>query len=110
MLCNWNLNSLTYISCLHTEPHTDNFELHIHKLENMNHHYKPKPDFIMYGDIHLTESYHKQCLNPLLTTFNLTSIDDFPTRNHIYSSTMIISNIFISSSGKYRIYIEAVMD
>jgi exonuclease III len=87
------------------------FELFLNKLKSIiNYLYKPKAEFAICGDInikYLTESYHKQCLNFLLTSFNLMSIVNFPTRIQNYSSTAI-GNVFIDSSRKDHISIEPV--
>jgi hypothetical protein len=54
------------------------------------------------GDVNtdfLTESHHKQCLVPLLASFDLTSTVNFPTRIQNGSSTAI-DNVFIDSTRK----------
>jgi hypothetical protein len=48
---------------------------------------------------YLAESYHKQCLYSRLTSFNLMSTVNFPTRIQNYFSTAT-ENMFIDSSRK----------
>jgi hypothetical protein len=52
MLYNWNLCFLTGLSYLCRSSRCD-FELVINKLENIKYFYKPKPkpEFVIYGDI-----------------------------------------------------------
>jgi hypothetical protein len=64
-----------YVLAIYRAPKGD-FEMFLNKLENMNYLYKTKAEFVIYGDINIdyrAESYHKQCLNPILTSFNLMS-------------------------------------
>jgi hypothetical protein len=87
--------------------------LFLNKLESfIDYLYKPTAEFVICGDIninYLTESYHKQCLNSLLASFNLMSIVNFPTRIQNYSNTVIV-NVFIDSSRKEHISIELVIN
>ena len=70
--------------------------------------YKPNIEFFICGDFninYLKDTLRKNQLNSLLTTYNLFSTVDFPTRIQKKSSTAI-DNIFIDISKKeeYRIY------
>jgi hypothetical protein len=65
-------------------------------------------EFLICGDFninYLNDTLRKNQLNSLLTTYNLFSTVDFPTRIRKKSSTAI-DNIFIDISKKeeYRIY------
>jgi hypothetical protein len=77
----------------------------------MNYLYKPKTEFVICEDInidYLSESYHMQCPNSLLASFNLTSVVSFPTRIQ-NSSNSAIDNIFIDSSRLVHISIKSVV-
>jgi hypothetical protein len=75
--------SSMYVLVIHRAP-TGDLKLFLTKLESIiNYLYKHRSDFVFCGYIninYLTESYHKQCLNSLLTSFNLTSVVNFPRR------------------------------
>jgi exonuclease III len=85
-----------YVLAIYRAP-TDDFDLFLKKLESIiDYLYKPTTEFVICGDIninYLTESYHKQCLNSLLASFNLMSIVSFPTRIQNYSNAAI-DNVF----------------
>ena len=62
----------------------------------LNQVYNNTVDIILCGNFnnnYLSDNENKQALNSLLTSFNLCSIIDFPTRIHNNSNTMI-DNIF----------------
>jgi exonuclease III len=70
--------------------------------------YSPKLEFIICGDIninYLVDSNNRKQLDALLSSFNLFSIVDFPTRIQITSSSAI-ENIFIDRyrHGNYTKY------
>jgi hypothetical protein len=105
-------HSIIYALAIYRAP-TGDFELFVNKLESIiDYLHKPTAELVICGDIninYLTESYHKQCLNSLLASFNLMSIVNFPTRIQNYSSTAI-DNVFIDSSRKEHISIEMVIN
>jgi exonuclease III len=76
-------HSTTYVLAIYRGTKGD-FDLFLNKLESiLDYLYKPAAEFVICGDIninYLTESYHKQCLNSLLASFNLISIVNIPTR------------------------------
>jgi len=97
--------SNTYVLAIYRAP-TGDYELFLNKLESiLNYLYIPKAEFVICGgdiDInYLTESYHKQCLNSILTSFILMSIVNFPTGIQNYSCTAT-DNVFIDCSRKER--------
>jgi hypothetical protein len=105
--------SSTYVLAIYRAP-TGDYELFLNKLERiLNYLYKPKAEFIIgSGDIninYLTESYNKQCLNSLLTSFNLMSIVKFPSGIQNYSSSAF-DNVCICCSRKGHISIELVIN
>jgi exonuclease III len=62
--------------------------------------YSPKSEFIVCGDININyvnENNHKQQVNSLLKTYNLSHTINFATRTQNSSSTAI-DNIFIDST------------
>jgi hypothetical protein len=60
--------------------------------------YSPKSEFLICGDInYLNEDDHKQKINSLLKTYNLSHTVNFPTRVQNSSSTAI-DNIFINTA------------
>jgi hypothetical protein len=49
-----------YVQAMY-EVHTDDIELFLNKLENINYHYKSKAEIVIYDDINIvyhTETYH----------------------------------------------------
>jgi hypothetical protein len=90
---------------------TGDFKQFISKLDCIIHYlYKPRAEFIISGDVNtdfLTESHHKQRLVSLLTSFNLTSTVNFPTRIQNGSSTTI-DNVFIDTTRKDRYSIKSM--
>jgi hypothetical protein len=59
--------------------------------------YSPKSEFIICGDINISENNRKQQINSLLKTYNLSHTINFATRVQNSSSTAI-DNIFIGLS------------
>jgi hypothetical protein len=92
--------------CLYRAP-TGDFRISLKKEENiLNYLYKPEAGFVICGDInidYLTETYHKQCLNSVLTFFNL-----MPIRIRNYFSTAT-NNVPIDRSKKDHISIEVAI-
>ena len=85
-----------------------NFQYFINELDNIiNKIYKPGVQLIICGDLninYLTKSKEKQELNNILSTYNLVSVINFPTRIKNNSSTTI-DNIFLDTTtlGKYTV-------
>ena len=78
---------------------TGNIDYFLNNLEEaLNHIYNNTVDIILCGDFNincLNDNQDKQALNPVLTSYSLYSIIDFPTRIYNNSQTMI-DNIFIN--------------
>ena len=95
--------------CTYRSP-TGNFNQFIKSLDKiLNHLTKPNTEFIICGDINVDYSHvissKRQELDTLLTTYNLISTIDYPTRC-TYRSNKTIENIFINTTheGVYSTY------
>jgi hypothetical protein len=78
----------------------------------LNYMYSPKSEFIIYSDIdvnYLNENNHKQQINSLLKTYNLSPTVSFATRIQ-NSSSRAIDNIFIDNARLSSSYISPLSD
>ena len=109
-VCAIKVHLNTKIVCIITiyRAPSGNFDLFLSKLDAvLRNLYTVTLEYIFCGDInidYLTDSDRKSRLDALLTTYNLTSIVNFPTRIQNNSATAI-DNIFIDTSkmGNYTI-------
>jgi len=109
-VCAIKVHLNTKIVCIITiyRAPSGNFDLFLSKLDAvLRNLYTVTLEYILCDDInidYLTDSDRKSRLDALLTTYNLTSIVNFPTRIQKNSATAI-DNIFIDTSrmGNYTI-------
>ena len=106
--CDLRLDFLSFRICIITvyRSPNGNFQYFIKGLDNIiNKIYKPGVQLIICGDINITylsESKEKHELNNILSTYNLISVINFPTRIKNNSSSLI-DNIFLDTTklGKF---------
>jgi len=102
------LSCIIVIITVYTSP-SGNIAYFLSNLEAaLNQIYSNTVDIILCGDFnvnYLSDNQNKQARNPLLTSYSLYSVIDFPMRIHNSSNTMIV-NIFINKlkNENYLVY------
>ena len=100
---------LNVIITIYRSP-TGNITYFLNNLEAaLNQIYSNTANILLCGDFninYLNDNQNKQALNSLLTSYNLCSVIDFPTRIHNNSNTLI-DNIFINklTNENYSVYL-----